>query len=64
MLRGDGTGPKDQGPGAGKGKGQGKGQGGGAGFGVGPAGFCKCNACGEKVAHQASTPCYEVKCPQ
>ncbi len=64
MPRGDGTGPKGQGAGAGKGRGQGKGQGGGAGFGAGPAGFCKCVACGEKVAHQVSTPCNEVKCPK
>jgi len=62
MPRGDGTGPGGQGPGTGIRSGRGQGRGGG-GFGAGPAGFCICHGCGEKVAHQAGTPCYGVKCP-
>ena len=64
MPRGDGTGPRGQGPGTGSGRGQDRGQSGGGRFGAGPAGFCKCVACGEKIAHQAGTPCYGVKCPK
>lgn len=65
MPRGDGTGPKGQGPRTGSGTGSrkgGSGQGGGSG--IGPGGFCACPKCGEKVPHQAGTPCYDQKCPK
>ena len=66
MPRGDGTGPRGQGPETGKGMG-GKGQGGAGrkgGFAEGPGGFCVCPNCGEKAAHQQGTPCYEQHCPK
>ena len=66
MPRGDGTGPRGQGPETGKGLG-GKGQGGSGrkgGFAAGPGGSCVCPNCGEKTAHQQGTPCYEQKCPK
>ncbi|MEA1949247.1 MAG: hypothetical protein U9N83_18335 [Thermodesulfobacteriota bacterium] len=65
MPKGDGTGPRGQGPETGKGmKGQGKGGGGrGGGFAKGPGGYCGCLDCGEKATHQQGTPCYEQKCP-
>ena len=66
MPRGDGTGPRGQGPETGKGLG-GKGQGGSGrkgGFAAGPGGSCVCPNCGEKTTHQQGTPCYEQKCPK
>jgi len=64
MPRGDGTGPKGQGPGTGRGMGKGGGRGRGGGFAKGPGGNCICPKCGEKVSHQLKTPCYEQKCPR
>lgn len=55
-----------QGAGRGQGRGQGRGRGGAGGNrpGAGPAGYCICQGCGEKVIHQAGVPCYSVKCPK
>ncbi len=68
MPRGDGTGPMGQGPGTGRGMGRGRGQGrgrmGGNRPGAGPGGSCVCPACGAKVTHQASVPCYQINCPE
>lgn len=48
-----------------RGRGGGRGQvRGGSGQGAGPAGNCVCPSCGEKVKHQAGTPCNERKCPK
>ncbi len=62
MPRGDGTGP--QGTGRGAGKGGGRGRMGGNRPGSGPGGYCVCPACGEKVAHKAGVPCFEIQCPK
>ncbi len=62
MPRGDGTGPKGQGPGSGRGAVRGQGRGGG--FAAGPGGNCICPNCGEKIAHNLGTPCYEQQCPK
>ncbi len=51
-----------RGRGQGGGRGQGMGQGGGRGS--GPQGYCQCPSCGERVAHQAGTPCNAMKCPK
>jgi hypothetical protein len=70
MPRGDGTGPRGQGPGTGRGTGRGRGLGkgmgrrGGTNPGAGPGGQCVCPACGATVAHQVGTPCYNVSCPK
>ncbi|PQP34369.1 hypothetical protein C6A37_08140 [Desulfobacteraceae bacterium SEEP-SAG9] len=65
MPRGDGTGPRGQGPETGKGKGRGSGgQGRGGGLAAGPGGYCVCPDCGERAAHQVGTPCYELHCPK
>lgn len=65
MPRGDGTGPRGQGPGTGRGIGRGGfGRGRDGRFGVGPGGYCVCSSCGERAAHQLGTPCYEQKCPK
>jgi len=70
MPRGDGTGPKGQGPGTGRkiGRGGGSGSGGrmgrGGGFAAGPGGYCVCPRCGEKAVHQTGTPCYNQMCPK
>ena len=68
MPRGDGMGPPwGSGPGTGRGSG---GRGGGAGRmggnrpGAGPSGDCICPNCGERLAHQAGIPCYNVSCPK
>jgi hypothetical protein len=60
MPRGDGTGPMGQGPRMGRGMGRGAGNRQGAG----PGGNCVCPACGEKVVHQAGTPCASMNCPK
>jgi hypothetical protein len=68
MPRGDGTGPLGQGPGTGRGRGMGRGAGmgrmGGNRPGAGPGGACVCPACGERVPHQAGTPCALINCPK
>jgi len=65
MPRGDGTGPRGQGPGTGRGTGQGGGgRGRSGGFAAGPGGNCICPNCGERLAHQIGTPCFERKCPK
>ena len=66
MPRGDGTGPRGQGPGTGRGmrRPQGGNRERGGGFGAGPGGDCVCPNCGERVSHQLGTPCYEQKCPK
>jgi len=56
MPRGDGTGPMGQGPRMGRGAGNRQG--------AGPGGNCVCPACGEKVVHQAGTPCSSMSCPK
>ena len=66
MPRGDGTGPRGQGPRTGRGMGgtSGGARGLGGGTAAGPGGYCLCPNCGEKVVHQLGTPCYEQKCPK
>jgi len=65
MPRGDGTGPKGQGPGTGRGIRRGSGgQGREGGFAAGPGGYCICANCGEKTVHNPANPCYEQKCPK
>ncbi|MFC1839355.1 DUF5320 domain-containing protein [Thermodesulfobacteriota bacterium] len=58
MPRGDGKGPRGQGPVPGRGMSR------GGGFGIGPGGNCACPNCGTRVDHQSGTPCYEQKCPK
>jgi uncharacterized protein len=60
MPRGDGTGPRSQGPGTGRGMGSRGAK--NMGTGQGPGGNCVCPSCGHKIAHQAGMPCYEIKC--
>jgi len=64
MPRGDGTGPRGQGPGTGRGMGKGRGGGRGGRFAAGPGGNCVCTNCGAKEPHQLGTPCYEQYCPK
>jgi hypothetical protein len=65
MPRGDGTGPRGQGPETGRGQGRGsRGQGRGGGLAAGPGGYCVCPDCSERVAHQAGAPCYAQHCPK
>ena len=65
MPRGDGTGPKGQGPRTGGNVSSRQGRSGqGVRSGAGPGGLCVCSTCGEKVPHQMATPCYEQKCPK
>ena len=63
MPRGDGTGPRGQGPGTGRGRGGSSARGGFAG-GAGPGGECICPSCGTVAAHQPGMPCTEIKCPK
>ena len=68
MPRGDGTGPRGQGPRTGRGmRGRGQGQRGGrgqgGGFSAGPDGNCICPNCGTRAAHQIGIPCYDQSCP-
>jgi hypothetical protein len=37
---------------------------GAGGFAAGPGGNCICPNCGERLAHQIATPCFERKCPK
>lgn len=64
MPRGDGTGPRGQGPRTGRGMGKGGGRGRRGGFAAGPEGYCVCPNCGEKETHQLGVPCYEKQCPK
>ncbi len=75
MPRGDGTGPRGQGPGTGRGMGgggQGPGTGrgmggggqGGGGFRGGPGGNCICPKCGHKIPHKMGRPCPQEQCPK
>ena len=65
MPRGDGTGPRGQGPRTGGGVGRGRGgQGRRGGVAAGPGGYCVCPSCGERATHQLGSPCYEQKCPK
>ena len=64
MPGGDGTGPLGKGPIGGRGMGRGMGMGRRGMRGAGPSGFCICPSCGEKVAHQAGTPCSSMVCPK
>lgn len=64
MPRGDGTGPRGQGPMTGKGMGGRCGGGRMGGRGAGPGGFCVCPSCNHQVAHQPGTPCLEKSCPK
>lgn len=68
MPRGDGTGPRGEGPGTGRGTGGGRAAGGGrgrmGGFAAGTGGNCVCPGCGHKVTHQAGMPCNQRKCPK
>lgn len=57
----DGTGPQGQGPIAGRRAGL-RGQRGTTG--AGPAGYCVCPKCGEKIIHKAGVPCTSMKCPK
>jgi hypothetical protein len=57
MPRGDGTGPPT-------GRSQRGGRMKGNQPGAGPSGNCVCPACGEKVPHKQSTPCYDMNCPR
>ncbi|MEQ8236416.1 MAG: hypothetical protein ABRQ23_06550 [Syntrophomonadaceae bacterium] len=63
----DGTGPMGAGGGLGSGR-QGKRRGAGGRVGsplnAGRGVYCKCPDCGEKMLHQMSQPCNEMKCPQ
>lgn len=34
------------------------------GIGAGPAGYCICPKCGEKVSHAVGSPCTSLKCPK
>jgi hypothetical protein len=65
MPRGDGTGPRGQGPRTGRGmRPRNRDRGRGGGIGAGPGGDCICPNCGEKGSHQMGTPCFEQKCPK
>ena len=63
MPRGDGTGPRGQGPETDRGIGRGGGRSArGGGFGAGPGGYCVCPSCGERVLHRPAKPCFQQKC--
>ncbi|HPF19443.1 MAG: hypothetical protein QM215_04860 [Bacillota bacterium] len=56
----DGTGPDGSGPrtmGTGR-----RGRQGGAA--AGPAGYCVCPSCGERILHTTGVPCTSVSCPK
>ncbi len=60
MPKGDGTGPRGQGPGTGKGLG---GSGGGQRSGRGPGGNCVCPNCKKTLPHEPGVPCTNLHCP-
>ncbi|MDD4366907.1 MAG: hypothetical protein PHV38_04485 [Eubacteriales bacterium] len=60
MPRKDGTGPFGKGPIAGESGYKGR----KGGIGAGPAGYCVCPKCGEKVKHTTGIPCTSIKCPK
>ena len=64
MPRGDGTGPRGQGPIRGRQMARGAGRGGGGGFAAGPGGYCICPNCSERIPHKLGTPCLRLKCPK
>lgn len=67
MPKGDGTGPKGQGPRTGRGKGTGSNRMGrmdGTQAGAGPDGQCVCPSCGATMAHRIGVPCYQTACPE
>ena len=64
MPRGDGTGPRGQGPRTGRSRGGGSGRGRGGGFGAGPGGDCVCPSCGYKLAHESGVKCFQMRCPK
>ncbi len=68
MPRGDGTGPRGQGPRTGRGLGRGQGRGqiptGRLGSGAGPGGQCVCPSCGTIAPHNPGVPCTQIKCPK
>ena len=65
---GNASGEDNSGRGLGRGGGKGRrdgtggGRGRGGGMGAGPGGSCICPKCGEKVAHQLGTACFDLKC--
>ncbi len=63
MPRGDGTGPRGQGPGTGRGLGRGGGRGRMGGRSLGVGGECVCPNCGHRVSYQRGTPCTQLRCP-
>jgi hypothetical protein len=63
MPRGDGTGPRGQGPGTGRGLGRGGGRGRMGGRSLGVGGECVCPNCGHRISHQRGTPCTQLRCP-
>jgi len=46
------------------GPGQGRGRGRMGYYGLGPAGYCVCPNCGNRVPHQRGLPCAQMKCPK
>lgn len=64
MPKGDGTGPKGEGPGTGMRWGKEEGKGWKEGFGAGPGGTCVCPNCGERKPHERGIPCFDQKCPK
>ena len=64
MPRGDGTGPRGQGPGTGRGLGRGNFPKGRMGGDAGPGGQCVCPSCGTVIDHKIGFACTATKCPQ
>ena len=64
MPRGDGTGPRGQGPGSGRGMGGRNTPTGRFSTGAGPGGECVCPSCGAVQTHKPGQPCTEIECPK
>ncbi len=64
MPRGDGTGPRGQGPGTGRGLGRRNIPSGQFAQGAGPEGECVCPSCGTVALHEPGVPCTDIKCPR